>query len=261
MNYQQHESNGIHSIDLNAITTPLSSTVVALVDDNSDFSESLAGFLRQHGFSVHLFPNGLSFLQDNDQKPGLYKVIVLDVVMPGLSGIDVANQLRAQQNPKMPYSILMLTEQANVQDCITGLNAGADDYVRKPVQYEEIAARLSALQRRYYSIPETFLQHSAYVDDVLHTFTVNVAARSIEYNGKVIFLSKRLFLLLRTLLMKKGQLVTRAELLSVLYSHTHGAAAKSLDGSNALEVHICSLRKYFWKNMIRTIRSIGYIVD
>jgi two-component system response regulator QseB len=165
--------------------------------------------------------------------------MVLDLGLPGISGMDVLQQIRAGGS-KIP--VLILTARDSTQDRVSGLNGGADDFLNKTTDIEELVARLRALIRRS-------------GQDGIYTFgdlTLNMEARTVSQKNEILNLSKREFDILKVLVTHAGQIVTRRQLEQSVYgmdSHLE---------SNSIEVHIHNLRAKITGLTIKTIRGVGY---
>ena len=161
-----------------------------------------------------------------------------------MSGQEVLKIIRQQGN-RVP--ILILTAQDGLNDRVTVLDAGADDYIVKPFEFAELCARLRALTRRARGLPEQLLiQH--------HNIVMDLAAHTVSLDNRLIHLSRREFALLQELLLAKGRVLSRAHLEEKLYSWGDEIE------SNTIEVHIHHLRKHFGFDLIKTIRGVGYTI-
>lgn len=215
---------------------------VLLVEDDELLGDGLRAGLVQSGYTVDWLKNGAE--ADDALKRETFDLVVLDLGLPKLSGISVLQNLRGR-GQTMP--VLILTARDTVEDRIKGLDSGADDYLTKPFDLDELCARLRALQRRFSSRAEPLLTHENIVlDPASHTVTLN---------GEAINLSRREFALLHKLLENAGRVISRDLLTQSLYGW-----GEDVD-SNALEVHIHNLRKKFGQDFVRTIRGIGYMID
>jgi DNA-binding response OmpR family regulator len=170
--------------------------------------------------------------------------VVLDLNLPGLSGLEILHNLRQRSNDT---PVLILTARDTVDDRVRGLDAGADDYLVKPFDLDELNARLRALLRRSKGRSAPQLVHDGIVLDP--------AAHTIEYNNNPIDLSPREFALLQLLLENIGKVQSRHKLEQALYGWQQDV------DSNAVEVHIHHLRKKLDSNLIRTVRGVGYVID
>lgn len=215
---------------------------VLLVEDDELLGDGLRTGLIQYGYAVDWLKDGLS--ADQALKTESFDLVVLDLGLPKLAGITVLQNLRAR-GQTMP--VLILTARESVEDRVKGLDSGADDYLTKPFDLDELCARLRALQRRFSSRAEPLLVHEQ--------ISLDPASHTVTLNGETINVSRREFALLHKLLENSGRVLSREHLTQSLYGW-----GEDVD-SNALEVHIHNLRKKFGQPFIRTIRGIGYMID
>ena len=206
---------------------------ILLIEDEADLLTSLARALREEGYAVDAAADG---------EEGLYKAmdvaydaIVLDVMLPLLDGWQVLERLRASR--KTP--VLMLTARDAARDRVRGLDAGADDYLVKPFDLEELFARLRAIIRRA-------------AGQTLNV--IEAAARRVTLDGHLVELTAREYCLLEFLAMHRGGTVTR----TALYEHLFDEDDDSL--SNLLDVHVSNLRKKLGHGLIETRRGHGYCI-
>jgi DNA-binding response OmpR family regulator len=172
-----------------------------------------------------------------------HQAAVLDIGLPRQDGLAVLKAVRARG---IDTPVLVLTARDAVAQRIEGLNLGADDYVVKPVDLDELAARLHALVRRAHGKTQTLLQ----VRDVV----MDPSARQVSRSGEAISLSTREFDLLQALLLNAGRVLSREQLEQHLYRWGHEVE------SNTIEVHIHHLRRKMGAGLIDTVRGVGYIV-
>lgn len=215
---------------------------ILLVEDDELLGDGLRAGLIQYGYTVDWLKDGLS--ADQALKTENFDVVVLDLGLPKLTGITVLQSLRArgQATP-----VIVLTAREAIEDRVKGLDAGADDYLIKPFDLDELCARLRALQRRSATRAEPTIIHDAIVLDP--------AAHTVKQHGEFVNVSRREFALLLKLLENAGRVLSREHLAQSLYGW-----GEDVD-SNALEVHIHNLRKKFGQDFIHTIRGIGYMID
>jgi DNA-binding response OmpR family regulator len=213
-----------------------------LVEDDNLLGDGICTGLTQAGYTVDWFRNGAqaeAALNSDD-----FDLVVLDLNLPGLSGLEILHNLRQRSNDT---PVLILTARDTVDDRVRGLDAGADDYLVKPFDLDELNARLRALLRRSKGRSAPQLVHDGIVLDP--------AAHTIEYNNNPIDLSPREFALLQLLLENIGKVQSRHKLEQALYGWQQDV------DSNAVEVHIHHLRKKLDSNLIRTVRGVGYVID
>lgn len=214
---------------------------ILLAEDDALLGDGLRAGLRQHGFLVDWVRDGHA--AQRELRAGVYAAAVLDLGLPLLDGLDVLQRVR-QANVSTP--VLVLTARDAVPDRVRGLDLGADDYVVKPVDLQELAARLRALVRRSHGQPQEMLR----VQDV----RLDPAARQVTMAGELVALSTREFDLLQTLMLNAGRVLSREQLEQHLYSWGHEV------DSNAIEVHIHHLRRKLRPEFIVTLRGVGYTV-
>ena len=215
---------------------------ILLAEDDAMLGDGLRAGLRQAGFQVDWVRDGVA--AERELASGVYAAGVLDLGLPLKDGLDVLKDLRAR---KLDTPILVLTARDAVPDRVVGLDTGADDYVVKPVDLNELAARLRSLVRRSVGqLQETI--SSAGVE-------LNPAARSVTYNGEVVTLSTREFDLLHALMRNTGRVMSREQLEQQMYSWGHEVE------SNTIEVHIHHLRRKLGSELIQTVRGVGYMVQ
>jgi DNA-binding response OmpR family regulator len=218
-------------------------TRVLLIDDDTRMYELLAQYLGQNGITVAHAPDGgrgLAALEAN-----AYDAVLLDVMMPGMDGLEVCKRIRA----KRQIPILMLTARGDETDRVVGLELGADDYLAKPFSPRELLARLRAVLRR---------AQPASVADRLESsgVSIDVAGREVRVNGKAVELTGLEFDLLVALVRRAGRVVPRDALL--------GEAGRSdtVVGERTVDVHISHLRQKLGDEggkLIKTVRGVGYV--
>ncbi len=222
---------------------------VLVVEDDALLGDAIQAGLKQSGYAVDWMKDGVSAEQALAIES--YAAVVLDLGLPRLSGLDVLRRLRsrnvqtnAQINKQTP--VLILTAMDTVEDRIQGLDAGADDYLVKPFDMGELAARLRALVRRASGKTEPLLQ----VDGI----QLDPAAHRVLYRDKPVELSVKEFALLHALMLNAGKVLSRTQLEEQLY-----AWGDEIE-SNAVEVHIHHLRRKLFPELIETIRGVGYLM-
>lgn len=198
--------------------------------------------LKQSGFAVDWVTDGLAARHTLQSEE--YGLIVLDIGLPKMSGLDLLKWLR-QRGSRLP--VLILTARDTVADRVSGLDGGADDYLIKPFDLDELVARLRALARRSAGQAAPGLQHGG--------LNVDLAAHTVTLNGQAVELSAREFTLLIELLQACGKVLSREQLEQRLYGWGEEVE------SNSVEVHIHHLRKKLGADLIRTVRGVGYTVD
>ncbi len=216
---------------------------VLLVEDDELLGDGIFSGLKHYGHTVDWVKDGKSAFDALARQQESFDVVVLDLGLPKMSGLDVLRKIR-EKNISVP--VLILTAKDTVESRVQGLDAGADDYMPKPFDLDELCARMRALQRRSKSRAQPILVHG--------DITIDPAAYIVTFKGEQVTLSRREFTLLQKLLENAGRVISRDQLNQTLYGW-----GENID-SNALEVHIHNLRKRFGNKLIQTIRGVGYIV-
>lgn len=211
-----------------------------IVEDDRDLGAALAEGLRQIGHAVDWFQDAAAADAAIHQAP--YDALVLDLGLPGTDGMEWLKRWRGRD---MSLPVLILTARDGVGDRIGGLDAGADDYLIKPISIDELAARLRAMSRRVSGRAQSVWTHGA--------LTYDPATRSAQWQGRDVGLTGREVALLEALLKHPGRVLSRAQLLEKLYDWNGDEPE-----SNALEVHVHHLRRKIHPSIVRTVRGIGY---
>ncbi|SFD14291.1 response regulator transcription factor [Collimonas sp. OK412] len=212
-----------------------------LVEDDLMVGEAVRKGLRQDGFAVDWVQDGAAALSALAQED--YQLLLLDLGLPKKNGLEVLKSLRTGGN-RIP--VLILTARDAVADRVAGLDGGADDYLVKPFDLEELAARIRALLRRQSGRAEPLVE--------LGQLTLNPATHEVLLEGRQVNLSAREFALLRAFLDRPGVVLSRAQLEEKMYGWDDSIE------SNAVEVYIHALRKKLGSNFIKNVRGIGYMV-
>lgn len=219
---------------------------ILLIEDEPSMSAFLRDRLLSEGYAVDFAGDGREGLEKATS--AAFDAIILDLMLPELSGLEVCRHIRLAG---MATPILILTARGQLEDKVTGLKLGADDYVTKPFEVREILARIEALLRRT-------ARADNYTD--VHQFgpvRVDLAGTEVTLNGSPVNLSAREFELLRYLVLHRGKTVTREELLKEVWGYSADAYTRTVD------VHIASLRTKLGADperslLIQTIKGIGY---
>ncbi len=219
---------------------------ILLVEDDPLLGDGLTAGLRQAGFAVDWVKDGVA--SDHALKNETFDLVVLDLGLPRLSGMEVLRRLRERPGDAGGHTpVLVLTARDATGDKVAGLDAGADDYLVKPVDLDELAARVRALTRRAVGRTMPQVHHGELMLDPI--------ARQITQHGEAVELSAREFDLLQVLLENAGRVMTRTQLEGALYGW------RDEPDSNALEVHIHHLRRKLGNELIKTLRGIGYTIS
>jgi len=217
---------------------------VLLIDDDAELCSMMKEFFLQNGYQLDCAYNGRDGLARAVKNT--YDLIVLDVMLPLLNGFTVLQQLRRRKQ----VPVIMLTARVHRQDRIAGLNAGADDYLPKPFDPDELLARIRAVLRRAGRLE--------FGDDPTKTFgdiRVNVQTREVWTGSRIIDLTALEFDILELLIRSAGRIVSRDEITSSLMER------EATPYDRALDVHISHLRLKLGRGntMIRTVRGVGYV--
>jgi two-component system OmpR family response regulator len=213
---------------------------VLIVEDEPDLLMSLLRAVRDEGYAADGAADGIEGLfkaENND-----YDALLLDVMLPGMDGWELLRRLRLSK--KTP--VLMLTARDAVRDRVRGLDTGADDYLVKPFDLDELLARLRALIRRAASQSQPVLE--------LGDVAIDTAARTVTRQGQEVVLTAREYSLVEYLALHQGSVVTR----TMLYEHLFDENDTTL--SNLLDVHVSNVRKKLGHDFITTRRGHGYSI-
>jgi len=212
-----------------------------LVEDDAMVGAGIRTGLRQQGYSVDWVRDGAA--AELAIATTAYEAVLLDIGLPKKTGLELLAHWRKQKNA---VPVLIITARDAVSDRIRGLDAGADDYLVKPFDLDELAARLRALLRRHSGRATPLIEHGA--------LTLDPATHEVTLDGSPVSLSAREFALLHSLLENPGVPLSRAQLEDRLYGWEEEI------GSNAVEVHIHSLRRKLGNEWVRNVRGVGYLV-
>ena len=215
---------------------------ILLVEDDELLGDGIYRSLQQYKYIVDWIKNGEAAAQALRTED--FGLVILDWSLPRMSGLEVLKGARAK-NIKTP--IVILTARDSTEDRVTALDQGADDYITKPFELEELCARIRALLRRAGGRAKPILS--------VGNIKLDPAAHTVHFNNKLIELSRREFDLLHMLMGNVGKVLSREKLSQSLYGWRD-----SVD-SNALEVHVHHLRKKFGTAIISTIRGVGYVIE
>ena len=216
---------------------------ILLIDDDAELCTLLTEFLKREGFALECEHEGHRGL-DHAIKPGV-DLVLLDVMLPGLDGFEILRRLRALS--RVP--VLMLTARGEDVDRIIGLELGADDYLPKPFNPRELAARIRAVLRRYEPRPQAV---GGRIE--INGVTLDPGTREVMSNGKRVELTTFEFDILDLLLRSAGRVISRDQLMEKFYNRKATAFDRSID------MHISHLRRKLdgGENLIKTIRGVGY---
>lgn len=214
---------------------------ILLVEDDAMLGDALAKSLAQNAHAVDWVRDGIAAA--SHWQAAAYELVVLDLGLPGRDGLQVLADARraGQETP-----VLILTARDAVQDRVKGLDAGADDYLLKPFDLDELLARVRALCRRRAGHAQAGVEHLG--------LSLDLATREGVYDGKEVTFTRREFALLTALLEQPGRVWTKEQLVERLYGWDEEIA------SNALEVHVHALRRKLSTDFIGNARGVGYFV-
>ncbi len=213
-----------------------------LAEDDFSLGDGVRAGLEMNGFELAWVTDGIA--ADRRLRECGFDLVVLDLGLPNLSGSEVLKGMRARGDFT---PVLVLTAQGGVSDRIRGLNDGADDYLGKPFDLEELCARVRALCRRNCRPQPTSLRHA--------TIELDLSAHVVTRQGRRVNLSPREYMLLKLLLENAGCVLSRSLLEENLYGWDADVE------SNTVEVHVHFLRKKLGDDLIRTVRGVGYVID
>lgn len=213
-----------------------------LIEDDVALGEGIHQALAREGYTVDWLQDGSSALHALLSET--FDAVVLDLGLPRMDGLEVLRRLR-DSGATVP--VLILTARDATEDRIAGLDAGADDYLIKPFDLAELKARLRALLRRSAGRARVVIEHAG--------ICLDPSTQHVSYHGQPVLLTPKEYQLLHELLSPPGRVMSRDQLMQLLYGWNEEAE------SNTLEVHIHHLRKKFTSDLIRTIRGVGYLVE
>jgi DNA-binding response OmpR family regulator len=214
---------------------------ILLVEDDRMIAEGLQTALRQDGYAVDWMRDGASAAEA--LRTSTFDLVLLDLGLPARDGIEVLRELRARGNAT---PVIIVTARDDVRDRIGGLDAGADDYIVKPFDLDELAARMRSVLRRAAGRGDPSIEHRG--------IRLNSVTHSVEQNGVPVLLSAHEYAVLEALLQRPGAVLSRTQLEDRLYGWDEQVE------SNAVEVYIHGLRRKLGSDAIRTLRGVGYFL-
>lgn len=215
---------------------------ILLVEDDASLGQTVYSWLKLDGYAVDLVASGT--LAVTALQTQAYDCVLLDRGLPGTSGDGILQKLRGQGDA---VPVLMITARDTLRDRIEGLDMGADDYLIKPFDLEELSARIRSAMRRSAEKPSSVLHYKS--------ITLDTATKQVQRDGELILLTIREFTVLHALMLRRPHVLTRAQIEDALYGW-----GEEIE-SNAIEVHIHHLRKKLGGNLIRTVRNAGYAME
>jgi DNA-binding response OmpR family regulator len=214
---------------------------ILLIEDDAMIGKAVLDVLRSEHYACDWVRDGLAAEAALVAEP--YDLVLLDLGLPKVEGLQVLRSLRARRDT---VPVLIATARDAVGDRVAGLDAGADDYIVKPYDTDELLARVRALLRRSAGRGEPVISHKG--------VELNPATREARINGEPLSLSPREWALLEPMLQRPGAVFSRAQLEQKLYGWKDDVS------SNAVEVYVHGLRKKLGADFIRTVRGLGYVV-
>jgi two-component system response regulator QseB len=215
---------------------------ILLVEDDDLLAAGIRDTLERALYAVEWVPDGAQALAA--LKSNTFDLVVLDLGLPKVDGVDVLRKVRGEGGT---VPVIVLSARDTAPDRVLGLDAGADDYLVKPFDVDELLARVRAQQRRQRGAAVNVIEHGP--------LRLDPAALTVTYEGQPVALQRREFMLLQKLLQSAGQVLSRAQLEDSLYGWDSGVE------SNSVDVHIHKLRRKLYPEVIRTVRGVGYIAD
>ena len=217
---------------------------ILLVDDEEDILEFLSYNLKKEGFRIDTANNGISALKKLEKsRPDL---IILDVMMPEMDGIEVCEKIREQDNFD-DVLILFLTARSEEYSELAGFSAGADDYITKPIKPKLLVSRVNAILKR-----KRKKKNDGPIE--IGDIQINKSNHKLLYSGKEIYLARKEFNLLYYLMTVPGKVFTREEIISTIWKD-------AVVGDRTIDVHIRKIREKIGSQHIKTIKGIGYKFD
>jgi DNA-binding response OmpR family regulator len=214
---------------------------VLLVEDDRMIAQGLQTALRQDGYTVDGMSDGRSAAEA--LRTARFDVVLLDLGLPERDGIDVLRELR-RRGDSTP--VIIVTARDDVQSRVAGLDAGADDYIIKPFDLDEVSARMRSVLRRAAGRGDPYISHRG--------ISLNPVTHGVERDGVPVVLSAHEFSVLEALLQRPGAVLSRAQLEDRLYGWGDQIE------SNAVEVYVHGLRRKLGSDTIRTLRGVGYFI-
>jgi DNA-binding response OmpR family regulator len=214
---------------------------ILLVEDDAMIGESVRSALKHEGFAVDWVRDGRA--AQSTLASERFDLVLLDLGLPQVSGLDVLRALRTQKDAT---PVIIVTARDDLQSRVAGLDAGADDYLVKPFDVEELSARMRAVIRR----------HTGRADPVIAVgpVTLDPSIRAVSVNGEPVILSAREYAVLEAMMLRPGAILSRAQLEDRLYGW-----GEEIE-SNAISVYVHQLRRKLGDDFIHTVRGVGYYV-
>lgn len=215
---------------------------ILMIEDDESIATGVIQALKRKSYLVEWIADGRQGLSAALDNP--FDLVILDLGLPGLDGLDVLGQLRAKQNQT---PVIVVSARDSIAHRIEGLNAGADDYLIKPFDQEELFARIHAIERRMGGASSNLLK--------LGDLVMDLSAQQVWWQGQEVTLQRRELTLLKKLMENPRQVFSREQLEESLYGWS------SEVGSNTVDVFVHNIRKKIYTGVIKTLRGIGYRID
>lgn len=212
---------------------------IVIVEDDESIRAMLCYYFKSAGYETRDYESGEALLEARPDAPALY---ILDVMLPGLDGLGLLGRLRAAGDDA---PVIFLTARAAEMDRVNGLEAGADDYVVKPFSLMELQARVNAVLRRVRKTPSL----------TRGDLTLDPAAHTVKKGGEAVELTRKEFALLQLLLSRRGEALTRDEILRAVWGYDYAGETRTVD------MHIRTLRQKLGEELIDTVRGVGYRIE
>ncbi len=228
---------------------------ILIIEDEEKIARFVELELRHEGYDVGKATDGRSGLELAES--GLYDLIILDIMLPGLSGIEVLRRLRRTPDETVANTpVILLTARDAITDKVTGLDMGANDYMTKPFAIEELLARIRAALRQSTGA-SSHADTERGQEDVLTAAGVemNTNSHTVTYHGQTVELTNREFILLRTLMENKNTAMSRQKLLAAAWGYDYYGE------TNIVDVYVRYIRQKTDDGVIKTIRGVGYMVE
>jgi len=226
---------------------------ILIVEDEEKIARFVELELQHEGYDAEKAADGRLGLEM--AQSGRFDLVILDIMLPQLSGIEVLRRLRKNETPAVADTpVILLTARDSVTDKVSGLDMGANDYVTKPFEIEELLARIRVIlrQRKNDHQPEETRDPDVHLE--CSGVMMNTQSREVTYNGRPIELTNREFILLRTLLENKNVAMSREKLLCEAWGYDY------FGETNIIDVYVRYIRHKTADDVIRTIRGVGYII-
>ncbi len=217
---------------------------ILLVEDDNDLAQGLIKALGYENIVVDHVYTGKDALLASAHSANDCDIVILDLGLPDMDGFEVLKKLR-MKNSTLP--VLILTAREGVDNKVSGLNAGADDYLTKPFEIAELLARLRVIQRRLGTTDSNIIEISGVAMDV--------EKHSVKFEDQIVTLPRKEYMVLKALMENADRILSREQIETKLYAWGEEVS------SNAVEVHVHHIRKKLPNDFIKNIRGVGYIVN